>query len=84
MTNNFEQIPYLYSMEKKIFTKKLGKQIAKVRRAKGLTQVELANLLKKSKQDVHRAESGSVTPTSYFIYRIAKGLKVNINELMDF
>lgn len=71
-------------MDKNTFTKKLGKQVAKIRKEKGLTQVQLAKLLKKSKQDVHRLEAGTVTPTSYFVHKIAKALKVSGGELIDF
>ncbi len=70
-------------MDKDVFTKKLGKQVAKIRKEKGLTQVELAKLLKKSKQDIYRVEAGLVTPTAYFVFKIAKALKISCGELMD-
>ena len=70
-------------MEKDIFTKKLGKRIAKIRVEKELTQVELGKLLKKQKQSIYRLETGMFTPTAYFVYEISKALKVPIGDLMD-
>ena len=83
MTSYFEQFLYLARMNKDIFTKRLGKQVAKIRKERGLTQAELGKLLKKSKQDIHRLEIGAVTPNSYFVYLIAKALKVSGGDLID-
>lgn len=70
-------------MEKDIFTKKLAKRIAKVRQEQELTQVEFGKLLNKSKSNIHRLESGLVTPTAYTVHEIARVLKVPIGELME-
>ena len=70
-------------MEKDIFTKKLAKRIAKVRQEQELTQVEFGKLLNKSKSNIHRLESGTVTPTAYSVYEIARVLKVPVGELME-
>ena len=72
-------------MEKDIFTKKLAKQVAKAREAKGLTHGQLAKLCNnKPKQTIQRLETGAVTPSAYFVFEIAIALKVTPNDLMVF
>ena len=71
-------------MEKTVFAKKLGKQIAILRREKEFTQVELAKQCKQRKQNINRLESGGVNPSAFFIYKIAKALDVPIEKFFDF
>lgn len=70
-------------MEKDIFTKKLGKRIASVREEKELTQVQLGKLVKQPKQNIYRLEIGQYTPSAYFVFQVARALKVPIGELME-
>jgi transcriptional regulator with XRE-family HTH domain len=71
-------------MEKEIFTKRLGENIAQVRMEKKMTQVQLAHLCKKQKQNINRLEAGQMNPTIYFLFEIAQALKVPISRLTDF
>jgi putative transcriptional regulator len=70
-------------MEKTTFTKKLGKRITKIREEKKLTQVQLAKLCKKPKQNINRLEAGTINPTAYFLYELSIALKVPIVELLE-
>jgi len=70
-------------MEKDVFTKKLAKRITKVREEKEMTQVALGKLIGKSKHSICRLESGTFTPTAFFVFEISKALKVSVGELMD-
>jgi transcriptional regulator with XRE-family HTH domain len=70
-------------MEKTTFTKKLGKRITKIREEKKLTQVQLAKLCKKPKQNINRLEAGTINPTAYFLYELSIALKVPIIELLE-
>ncbi len=58
-------------MEKKTFTKNLGKHIVKLREEKEISQVELAKLCKKPKQNINRLEAGSINPTAFLLYEIS-------------
>ena len=70
-------------MEKTTFTKKLGKRIARIREEKKLTQVQLAKLCKKPKQNINRLEAGTINPTAYFLYELSIALKVPIVDLLE-
>jgi len=72
-------------MEKQAFNKKLAKQIKKIREERNLSHGELAKLCgKKQKQIIQRLETGTISPTVYFVYEISKALKVTPNDLMNF
>jgi len=72
-------------MEKQVFNKKLAKQIAKYRQERKLTHGQLAKLCgNKQKQAIQRLETGAITPSAYFVFEIAKALKVPVGELMSF
>lgn len=70
--------------KKDLFTKKLGKHIAKLRREAGLNQSELASLCDKDRQSIQRLESGGMNPTAYYLTEIAIALKVPVKELLNF
>ncbi|MFD0939767.1 helix-turn-helix domain-containing protein [Pedobacter boryungensis] len=67
-----------------IFKKKLGKQIAKLRENKGLTQSQLSALINKDFQSISRIENGRVNASGYILKEIADALEVDMNKLFDF
>ena len=69
---------------KKTLLLKLGRQIKLLREQKGLSQTELANTINKDQQSIQRLESGNINPSFYYLYEVAIGLQVSINELLDF
>lgn len=71
-------------MEKKTFTKKLGKHIVKLREEKEITQVELAKLCKKPKQNINRLEAGNINPTAYLLYEISEALDIPLTDMLAF
>lgn len=74
------------SAAKKEFTENLGKRIAALRLEKGLTQTQLAVLLREKGQDkqvISRLEKGA-NPTIYTLIRLAKALDVTLNDMVDF
>lgn len=70
--------------EKKILLKRLGGNIRRIRKEKGLTQVELANMVNKDQQSIQRLEMGNINPSFYYLYEIAEGLEIDLKELMNF
>lgn len=58
----------------------LGKKIAELRKAKGLTQEELVEKCNLSIRTIQRIESGEVTPRSYTIRIIFAALDCNIYD----
>lgn len=62
---------------------KLGKQIAKLRKAKGLTQGELAEKIEVTQAYLGHIEQGIKSPSLETLEKIAKILKVHIKELFS-
>ncbi len=69
-------------MNKKDYLVKLGKRIAEVRKAKGMSQSDLANACDKDQQSIHKVEHAIFTPTIWYLHDIARGLKVPLSELL--
>lgn len=69
-------------MKKEVWLKNLGAKIRDTRIAKGLTQAQLAHTINKDQQSVQRLETGNINPSFYYLVEIAKGLGVNIAELV--
>lgn len=64
--------------------KQLGKRIAELRRAKGLSQEQLAAKTRYSTEFISLVERGLNAPSVAGLSRIAKALKVEIKDLFDF
>lgn len=60
----------------------LGKKIAELRKAKGLTQEELVDICNLNVRTLQRIESGEVTPRAYTLRTIFSALEVNAGESM--
>ena len=64
--------------------KLLGKRIAELRRAKGLSQEQLAAKTRYSTEFVSLVERGLNAPSVAGLARIARALKVEIKDLFEF
>lgn len=62
--------------------KEVGHKIRSFRKAKGLTLVDLSELLYKSKATISKYERGEISIDIEVLYEIAKILDVNINQLL--
>ena len=71
-------------MEQKEFQERLGKQIAKLRKQKKISQVDFAYRLDMEKQNFNRIEKGRTNTTSWTLQQIATLLGVPIQKLFDF
>ncbi len=69
-------------MEKEVLLKNLGERIREIRKEKGITQVQLAHSIGKDQQSIQRLEAGNINPSYHYLYEIANGLGVNLDELM--
>lgn len=61
--------------------KKLGKNIAKQRKIRGITQQELADKLETARAYIGHIEQGIKSPSLETIEKIALALKVQIKDL---
>jgi DNA-binding XRE family transcriptional regulator len=63
--------------------KKLGARIKELRKAKGLTQTELAHASDMDFQNIYRLEKGERNMAYLTLREIAKGLGVKLSELLN-
>lgn len=61
---------------------KFDKALRKLRKAKGLTQEQLAEQIDLAPRHYQKLESGEVTPTFGVLYSLKKSLKVDWNSLL--
>jgi transcriptional regulator with XRE-family HTH domain len=61
----------------------LGNKIRTLRTAKGMNQTEFANSIGKDQPSVNRLENGKINPGYLYLRQIAKGLGVELRELLD-
>jgi transcriptional regulator with XRE-family HTH domain len=66
------------------FIKKFGANLKKVRKAKGISQEQLANELGFSQPHIVKIELGQVNTSISHIAAIAKVLKIHASELFQF
>ncbi|KAJ50045.1 transcriptional regulator with XRE-family HTH domain [Clostridium tetanomorphum] len=62
----------------------IGDRIKSLRKNNGLTQSDLANMIKKSTITIRKYESGDITPPLDVLNNIAKVLGVTVNDLLEF
>jgi len=67
--------------EDKVFYKELGQRIAQYRKAKSLTQVQLATLLEFSQQTMAHYEGGRLRLTVSMLMRLSDALEISIEVL---
>lgn len=71
-------------MKDKDYLKKLGKNIAKIRTVKKISQVGLADLCGFEKSNMNRIESGNTSPTIKTLRKIAEALEIEMKDIFDF
>jgi transcriptional regulator with XRE-family HTH domain len=69
-------------MKDKVYLIKLGEKIMNLRKAKGLSQEELAELLDTQHTQIGRVERGESNSTINRLRKIAKALDISIEELV--
>ncbi len=65
------------------FLKALGGRIAAIRKAKGITQVELSYRCDIEKSNMRRIEAGNTNVTVLMLKKICHGLNIPVNELFS-
>lgn len=67
----------------KVFLKKLGENLRRIRKQKGMTQEDLGFLIGNSGKQIGRIERGENNVTTSMMYQISKALNVNIKDLFN-
>ncbi len=76
------QFRWMRSQEEKEKLKELGEKIRSLRLERGHNQTEFANLIGKDQPSVNRLENGNVNPGYLYLVEIAKGLEIDVSELI--
>jgi len=63
-------------------SEKLGKNLKRIRTAKGISQGEISRKLEVDKSFVSNIENGKTNPTLATITKLAKAIGVSVGELM--
>jgi len=71
-------------MNDEIFLKKIGENIVKYRKAKGLKQIDLAIKLNMEDSALRRIEKGRINSSVLKLKKICGELNIDIKELFDF
>jgi len=69
-------------MDEVVLLSKLGKRIRMIRMSKSMTQIQLAMNCDFEKSSMSKIESGKVNLSYITLYRISKGLDVQMRELL--
>ena len=69
-------------MKDKDYLKKLAINIKRIRKEKGITQVDLAYACGFEKQNMQRIEAGKTSPTLKTLLKISDALEIDIKDLM--
>lgn len=75
---------YNMCMKRRTSNRDFGKRLAQLRRAKGVTQVELAKKLGTSQRMIAYYEGETNFPPAHLLVPIAKALKISVDELLGF
>lgn len=70
-------------MEKLEFNKAFGQFLKEKRIERGWSQVDLASELGNNFQNISRIERGELTPTIFWIQKLAKSFDCKPSELLD-
>lgn len=70
--------------KKDILQKSFGLHVKNLRIKKKLTQIDVSSKMDKDQQSLQRVESANVSPSLYYLFQLADGLGVSIQELVSF
>lgn len=70
-------------VNKREFLRQFGQRIAELRKEKGLTQEQLADIIEVHRTYIGFIEQGKRNPTIVNIYKIAKALKTSLKEIFS-
>jgi transcriptional regulator with XRE-family HTH domain len=70
--------------DNEVFLKTLGGRITKIRKQKGITQVDLGYRCDIEKPNMNRLEKGKTNTTILTLRKICKELGIDLDELLKF
>ena len=70
-------------MNKKEILKAFGARVKSMRKAKAITQANLAESIGKTRYAIQRLEAGNVDPSYHYVCELAKELDIPLEVLID-
>lgn len=71
------------TISEKEFLKKLGAKIAKLRKEKGFSQLDICAEIKMEKSNLSSIENGRQNVTSLYLYKIAQAIGVEVKDFFE-
>lgn len=71
-------------MDEQVYLKKLGQNIRRIRKERGISQGELGYQCDIERPSISRIEAGNTNPTTLTLKRISEALGVLIEDLFKF
>lgn len=65
------------------FLKKIGAKIAKLRKEKGFSQLDICAEIKMEKSNLSSIENGRQNVTSLYLFKIANAIGVEVKDFFD-
>lgn len=73
----------LMTLSEKEFLKKLGARIAKLRKEKGFSQLDICAEIKMEKSNLSSIENGRQNVTSLYLRKIAQAIGVEVKDFFE-
>jgi putative transcriptional regulator len=70
--------------DRDIVLKNFGLHVKAMRKARGMTQLEVSSAMKRDQQSLQRVESGRVNPSLTYLMELAAALGMSVDELVKF
>jgi transcriptional regulator with XRE-family HTH domain len=70
-------------MQEKEFLKQIGKRIAKYRKERNMTQIQLGDLCDMERPSIARLEAGNANATAITLLKISKALNVPVRKFFQ-
>lgn len=71
-------------MTENTFLKKLGNNVAKIRKNKGMTQLDLCVKIEMEDSYLSSIENGRQNPSALTLLKIAEGIECEVQEFFEF
>ncbi len=69
-------------VSKEKYLKRFGRRVKELRLAAKISQAELANRIGKDQQSIQRLEAGKINPSLYYLFEVAGGLNMYVEDLV--
>ena len=84
LLRDFFHLLYIMENGDQKYLKLLGKNIARIRRSKGFSQLDVCAVISMEKSNLSSIENGRQNPTTLTLKKIADAIEVDVREFFSF